>query len=154
MLGSEFEKYFDNFVELKKYFLGVFSIDTLPRRIKSNFFCICNTSPSNCEGEHWFCIVKVERNCLELFDSLGVNYEKELFYKKSLYFPEKYLTFNITQFQPNSSLNCGYFCLYFLFQRMHNLDLNFDDVLETFFDISETENDKRVVEFCEEIGQD
>jgi hypothetical protein len=37
---------------------------------------------------------------------------------------------------------------------MHNLDLNFDDVLETFFDISETENDKRVVEFCEEIGQD
>jgi hypothetical protein len=90
MLGSEFEAYFNNFSELKRYFLGVFSIDTLPKKIKTHYFLICNTSPSNTDGKHWFCVVKTEANYIELFDSLGVNGDKEVFYKKTCCSPKNF----------------------------------------------------------------
>jgi hypothetical protein len=153
MLGSEFENFFENFLELKKFFLGVFSIDTLPKRIKLKYFCICNTSPSQSEGEHWFCLLKIGHNHLELFDSLGVTDQKQQFYRENLRLPDKYLTFNETQFQPNSSQNCGLFCLYFIFQRLHNLDLTFDEVLEEFFDVLPSINDETVMKFCNEVLQ-
>jgi hypothetical protein len=151
MLGSEFNQYFTHFTELKKFFLGVFSIDTVPKQIKKNHFCICNTSPSNTEGEHWFCILKIKRNQLELFDSLGVNVQKEEFYKKNLRCYKNFLTFNVTQFQPNDSQNCGLFCLFFLFERFHNLDLDFDELLEEVFNTSLLKNDQKVEEFCAEL---
>jgi hypothetical protein len=152
MLGSEFENYFNFFVDFKKYFLGVFSIDTLPKRIKQNYFCICNTSPSNTEGQHWFCILKIHRNHLELFDSLGVNDEKEKFYKQNLTLvKDKFLTFNVSQFQPSTSQNCGFFCIYFLFERFHNLDLEFDEILEESFDSSCNINDEKVTKFCSDL---
>jgi hypothetical protein len=152
MLGSEFEKYFENFLEFKKYFLGVFSIDNLPKALKINFFFVCNTKPSNAPGEHWFCVIKTQRNYIELFDSLGVNEEKELFYKQNLHF-RGFLTFNETPFQSNSSQNCGFFCLYFIFQRLHNLDLTFEELIDEFFDPSEIVNERKVVDFCKELLQ-
>jgi hypothetical protein len=151
MLGSEFEKYFEHFTELKKKFLGIFSIDTLPKRITKNHFCICNTSPSNADGEHWFCVLKISTNHLELFDSLGIAKDKEDFYKKSLPFKEKFLTFNVTQFQSNESQNCGMFCIYFLFQRFHNLDLEFDETLAECFDSDVNLNDENVIKFCKDL---
>jgi hypothetical protein len=151
MFGSEFEKYFEHFLHFRKKFLGVFSIDTLPKRIKTNHFCICNTSPSNTHGEHWFCILKINPNCVELFDSLGVDNKKEEFYRHKLPFKENFLTFNVTQFQSNESQNCGFFCVYFLFQRFHNLDLDFDEILEECFGRNYDLNDEKVVEFSKEL---
>ena len=41
--------------------------------------------------------------------------------------------------------------LYFLFERLFNLDLTFDELLEDIFENNIDENEKKVTEFCQNI---
>jgi hypothetical protein len=117
MQGFEFDNYFSKFPELKKFFCGVFSIDTLPKNLKYRFFCICNTDTQNGNGKHWICFVKSAKSCIECFDSLGLSSEKQELIKNFCHFKEKQLHFNRTQFQKSDSVTCGLFCVYFIIQR-------------------------------------
>jgi hypothetical protein len=116
MQGSEFQTYFDKFPNLKKKFSGVFSIDTLPKRLKDRTFCICNTDTHNGVGKHWICFIKVEK-IVECFDSLGISSEKKTLLKEFCHFNAKRINFNETQFQKNDSSTCGLFCIYFIIER-------------------------------------
>jgi hypothetical protein len=152
MQGSDFEQYFVTFPFLKKHFLGVFSIDTLPKSIKYRHFCICNTDKSTQVGQHWFCFLRNHNSEIECFDSLGINEEKKENLKKYCCFNRmKELIFNETAFQTQTSNTCGLFTIYFIFQRMHNLDLDFDEFLDDFFDTNESLNEIKVQEFCDSI---
>jgi hypothetical protein len=117
MQGSEFEIYFEKFPELKKHFLGVFSIDTLPKKIKNRTFCICNTDVHNGLGKHWICFLKSDKSTIECFDSLGISADKKELLLKFCKFNAKHLHFNLTQFQENDSSTCGLFCIYFVLER-------------------------------------
>jgi hypothetical protein len=152
MQGSDFEQYFVKFPFMKQHFLGVFSIDTLPKTIKHRHFCICNTDTSAESGQHWFCFIQNHSAEVECFDSLGINEEKkEKLMKYCSFRRTKELKFNITSFQSKDSDTCGLFTIYFLFERMHNLDLTFSDILEDIFDENEVQNELKVKEFCKSI---
>ena len=54
-------------------FINVFAIDQLKGRGKirqKNWLLVCNSSPSNSIGLHWFSIYK-ENDIIEFFDSYG-----------------------------------------------------------------------------------
>jgi hypothetical protein len=63
----------------------------------------------------------------------------------------KELIYNESQFQNIDSNTCGLFVLYFAIQRMHNLDLNFEEILEEIFDKDLLKNEQTVKTFCEQI---
>ena len=129
---------------------GYFS-DTLPKTIKYRHFCICNTDVKSGEGKHWICFVRNHKNNVELFDSLGVDSEKSLLLKKYCKFRVNKLVFNETAFQDRTSDTCGKFVLYFAIERMHNLDLSFEDLLHELFDDQISKNEEKVKTFCDSV---
>jgi hypothetical protein len=151
MQSSEFEKYFNCIPILKNHFIGIFSIDTLPKVIKYRQFCICNTDVQSGNGKHWICFVRTNKNSIELFDSLGVDENKKNLIKNFCKFRIKELIFNETQFQANFSDTCGLFVLYFLIERLFNLDISFDDLLEEIFYEDLLRNENQVKDFCDNI---
>ncbi len=155
MQGSELSNTINEFKSLQKNFLGVFSIDTLPRSMKLKTFCFCNTDISNGSGKHWLCFVKSSKKCIECFDSLGIDDNKKKLLKDNCKFSNvSEIDFNETQFQDTSSSTCGLFVIYFAVHRMHNLDLEFDEILEEIFTLNPLDNEKRVKEFYENFSYD
>ena len=117
MQGLEFQNYFEKFPQLRKHFVGVFSIDTLPKRLKFRTFCICNTDTQNGLGKHWICFIKTDKSRVECFDSLGVSSEKKKLLLDYCHFNSCHVKFNISQFQKSDSNTCGLFCIYFIIER-------------------------------------
>ena len=152
MQGFEFLTYFEKFPHLKKHYRGIFAIDTLPKFLKYRQFMICNSDTSSGSGQHWFCYVRTEKSTIECFDSLGITAEKKIFLQTHKFRGIKELHFNETQFQENESNTCGLFTIYFIVERMHNLDMPFLELLEDIFDPSDLNiNEKRVKLFCDQL---
>ena len=151
MLSPEIVQFFLNFHKLHKYFLGVFSIDTLPKRIPINYFLICNTDTSSGPGIHWFALFRASKSNLECFDSLGVNTAKQQILRAINFSGVKKLKFNESQLQPNNSSLCGQFSIYFLFERLHNLDYKFHELLNELFSDNLDTNQKVVECFFEDF---
>ena len=63
----------------------------------------------------------------------------------------KTIEYNESAFQKETTESCGLFVLYFLFERLFNLDLTFDKLLEDIFEKNLDKNEKKVIEFCENI---
>jgi hypothetical protein len=68
MQSSDFEKYFNFFPNLKARLIGIFSIDTIPKKLKYRHFCIVNTDLSSNSGIHWFVLLQHEKKSIEVFD--------------------------------------------------------------------------------------
>lgn len=144
MQSSEFLSIIDKFPSIKAYFLGVFSFNKIPKQIKNKHFLVANTQDDSMPGQHWFCIIKKSHKNYEYFDSLGVNDEKIEKLMISHVFPIKSVVkSNNTPVQLKTSTSCGLFVLYFLIERMHNLDLSFDYLLNEIFDIDCEENEEK-----------
>lgn len=149
MLASEFGKYFDIFPNFKHHFDGVFPSDLIPKTLRKNHFIICNTDSSNGPGIHWYCFVNIE-NSIECFDSLGIDKDKKIFLSSLQFLRKQYIIdveFNTTPVQATNSTSCGQFVIYFLVNRMHNKDMDFDDLLNEIFVIDPTQNETKVCNF-------
>ena len=153
MQAIEFDEYFKNYPFLKKQFAGVFAIDNLPKTLKIKKFCICNTDYSTGSGKHWFALIRTTKKSVECFDSLGITSEKRLLIEKYCNFRGiSELLYNETSFQEDDTSTCGLFCIYYIFERMHNLDLSFDELLEEIFDgQNKVLNETSVNEFCQKL---
>ena len=104
-----------------KSFLGCFASDQLESLSLSFFPCtfIVNTDKNGMSGTHWICI-RISKRKVEMFDSLGLVYDNKL--------PIEILTF-LQRFavsrdiklnkrlQPDSSVLCGFYCIFFIFLR-------------------------------------
>lgn len=120
-------------MKLDSLFDGIYSIDNFTNKLKNKHFIIINTDISSGPGKHWFCVVKVH-NVIECFDSLGIKeQQKKLLCDHFSVFNNTHIIFNTTQVQSYSSVSCGQFVLYFLFERYLNLDLGFHDLLNECF---------------------
>ena len=149
MLSPEFDTKLSKFPNLKHKFCGTFSADTIPKQIKCKSFIICNTDVHKGIGKHWYCVVKLNKSVLECFDSLGIDERKKAFLTTN--FNLKNITkikYNVTQVQSSLSDTCGYFVLYFLIQRFHNQDLNFNDLLNEIFQKDVEQNEILVRNFA------
>ena len=117
MEASEFQQYFNVFPYLTKHFVGIFSLNKIPLKLKYRHFCIVNTALSNSRVGHWFVILNNDKNNIEIFDSLGIDSKKEDDLKNFCKIRTKNLIVNETSFQANESISCGKFCIYFAINR-------------------------------------
>ena len=151
MLSDQILQFFATFPQLNKYFLGVFSIDTVPKKIPINHFLVCNTDTSKGDGIHWFALFRPTKNNLECFDSLGVTFQKTEILRLINFSGVCKLKFNESQIQPDSSSLCGEFCIYFLFERLHNLDYKFNELVNELFSDNLEDNEKNVLCFLVDL---
>ena len=84
-----------------------------------------------------------------MFDSLGVDSEKKLMVENFCKFSTKEIIFNVSAFQDLESDTCGKFELYFAIERMHNLDLSFEEILHDLFETDKFRNEEKVQNFCD-----
>jgi len=151
MLSSELSTIILDVDSIKSHFLGCYSSDNLPKAIKKNQFAIVNTDISTGIGKHWYAIFKYSNCLLEVFDSLGIDHDKKKFLQQNFSRGTKEIEFNKTQFQKSDTNSCGKFVLYFIFNRLFNLDHCFEDLLEEIFCPDLDENEKKVEEFYIDI---
>ena len=86
---------------------------------------------------------------MEYFDSLGVSENKLNNLKRFSKFKTiSIINYNETAFQKEDSDSCGLFVLYFIFKRMFNLDLTFEEILDDIFEINNNTNELNVSNFC------
>jgi len=148
MISAEFSQIFESFPSIEKIYLGSFPRDRVPKNIKQNHFAIVNTDVSSGSGLHWFCVFRYSSTILEVFDSLGIDDVKKNVLQKSFQIRGIHeIEFNLTQFQSNDSDSCGKFVLYFIVNRLHNLDHSFKDILNEIFEPNLSENEKKVEKF-------
>lgn len=152
MKSNEIVEFFQAFPQLNKFFLGVFSIDTLPQKIAINYFLICNTDTSEGDGIHWFALFRPNKTNLECFDSLGVCNQKKQILTSIHFLGVRKLKFNESQIQPDRSSLCGQYSIYFLFERLHNLDYKFHELLNEIFSDNLEDNQKTVQCFFEDYN--
>lgn len=155
MNGAELQGFVSNISSVKSFFLGIFSINTLPKIFPSKHFLICNYDLNSSPGTHWFCLLKSSDQCLECFDSLGLNIEKKnLLQKYCRSWKVSSLKYNETAVQNQLTSTCGKFVLYFAIHRMHNLDLSFSTLLNEIFEQNTIKNEELVYKFLKEIKDD
>jgi len=149
MQTEEFLPYFKKVPFLESHFLGVLSIDQIPNKLKPKSFFVCNTDPSYKKGKHWIAFISIEKNCCEIFDSLGVKInELEPYFN----FEQKLkFIFNTTSFQSAESKLCGLFVIMFIVERMLNQSFEFDELLENIFVLDKKQNDDIVINFCSNL---
>ena len=145
MLSSDIEHYFQKMPCLEKHFMGVFSIDNFPKKIKLRSFFVSNLSKSSDPGSHWISFIKSEPKTIEIFDSLGTKIDNLRPYLKFSNNPN--IIYNEAAFQTSTSSTCGLFATMFLIERSFNFDLKFNELLAEIFDKTPEINEKIVIEF-------
>ena len=130
-----------------KSFIGCFASDQLESLSLSFFPCtfIVNTDKNGMSGTHWICI-RISKRKVEMFDSLGLVYDNKL--------PIEILTF-LQRFavsrdiklnkrlQPDSSVLCGFYCIFFIFLRQF---CSFSQIQKYFVD-DLNKNEKIITKF-------
>lgn len=147
MLGRDLINIVNTWPSLKNHFDGVFAINTIPKHLKKRHFLFLNTDLNTGDGIHWQVLLRNDDNALEYFDSLGLSQTKLQSFLIYCKIKSKILKFNESPVQHQSSETCGLFCLYFIFLRLHNIDLSFDDVINEIFDKNEKINEVKVQDF-------
>lgn len=150
MQASDLLNIIAKFPSISDNFVGIFSINNVPKRVANNHFLIVNTEESSKPGKHWFCFIKRETKKYELFDSLGIDQTKLNVIEEFKIFPPKSIVkFNENEVQDSQSITCGLFVLYFLVNRMHNLDMSFSDLINEIFDLKPDVNETLVNNFSQ-----
>ena len=149
MEGTEFIYYLAKVPVILPYFKGVFSIDTMPQRLKNKCFFVTNLSRHHLPGTHWIAFLCLHNN-LEIFCSLGNTWETILPHLK---FKKQFtIYYNQTPFQSASSTKCGKYVIYFLIERHFNINMSLTDLLEDLFVTDNlNKNDEIVDSFCDSL---
>ena len=98
-----------------KHFRGIYSRDNLPQKIKKE--CgIINLDDMQGPGTHWVCYRNLD-SVVEYFDPFGLIMPNEaLKYFRS---SGKHIVYSLDEIQNRNTVLCGYWCLYYLFERQN-----------------------------------
>ena len=134
----ELEALAKQFPALRRYFIGVFSIDTLPTKIPSYpAALIINSDPSHLPGQHWVALFLESKAIAEYFDPYGLSPIDDIFkFSKRV---SRTLIFNKWWIQHPVSSNCGLYCIYFLVARTGGV--KFEDFIHYFKDYDWKQNE-------------
>jgi hypothetical protein len=145
MQSSSFQVLVDKlFPFLKQYFVGVFPLNKIPKRIKQKSCLIFNMDKAGQSGSHWVALVRTFGNAYEIFDSLGTKFDE---IRPHLKFVNATYNYNSGAFQAQGSHSCGLFALYFIVHRSFNYDESFQDILINTFSTDKSENEAAVLNF-------
>ena len=152
MLTKDFYNIILEHPNLNNFFDGVFASDKIPKRLKISHFIVVNTEPSGTIGQHWYAVYRHDKDIIECFDSLGIDNSKKTFLQQIFTSHRvRELSFNTSRVQDLNTTTCGEFVLYFLFQRMHNQDLDFETLLNEIFCLEPIKNETKVNTFFNNI---
>ena len=96
-----------------KHFRGIYSRDGLPKKIRKE--CgIINLDDMTGPGTHWVCYRNID-NLVEYFDPFGLIMPNEAleYFRTS----GKRIVYSMDEIQNRSTVLCGYWCLFYLFER-------------------------------------
>ena len=96
-----------------KHFRGIYSRDGLPKKIRKECGVI-NLDDMTGPGTHWVCYRNID-NVVEYFDPFGLimpNEALEYFHTSG-----KRIVYSMDEIQNRNTVLCGYWCLYYLFER-------------------------------------
>ena len=130
-----------------KSFIGCYASDQLESLSLSFFPCtfIVNTDKNGMAGTHWICF-RISKRRVEMFDSLGLIYENNLPIE-ILTFLQRFAVSRDIKFnkclQPNSSVLCGFYCIFFIFLRQFCAF----GLIQKYFDDDVNKNDKIITKF-------
>ena len=98
-----------------RHFRGIYSRDNLPQKIKKE--CgIINLDDMKGPGTHWVCYRNLD-SVVEYFDPFGLIMPNEaLKYFRS---SGKHIVYSLDEIQNRNTVLCGYWCLYYLFERQN-----------------------------------
>ena len=105
LTNFEIQKYYEN----EPRFIGVFSRDNFPKKIKDGAYVI-NFDEYADTGTHWIALF-CNKNEIVYFDSFGVEHIPE---EIKEFIGNKNIKANIFRVQENNSIMCGYFCIGFI----------------------------------------
>lgn len=148
MQSNEFEIFIDKFPCVKKHWLGVFSLNTIPSSVPPTSCLVFNEEPDHLFGSHWIALVRTHGSEYQLFNSLGCKFETIepwLKFKKPIY------SYNKEAFQLPTTNTCGLYCLYFIVHRMMSLELSYKELLSEIFEINTEKNEHLVRTFWTEF---
>ena len=102
-----------------KHFRGIYSRDGLPKKIGKE--CrIINLDDMTGPGTHWVCYRNID-NVVEYFDPFGLIMPNEaLEYFRTA---RKRIVYSMDEIQNRSTVLCGYWCLYYLFERQRGTSI-------------------------------
>ena len=130
-----------------KSFIGCYASDQLESLSLSFFPCtfIVNTDKNGMSGTHWICF-HISKRRVEMFDSLGLIYEKKLPIEIIVFLQRfgvsRDIKFN-KRLQPDLSVLCGFYCIFFIFLRQF---CSFGQI-QKYFDDNLNKNDKTITKF-------
>jgi hypothetical protein len=131
MLGKDIVKWFTNHPVLNAHFKGVFAADEIPKlqgKLQHRTLAVINTDVLSGAGRHWYVVANFNKligRCnygysqpvkqfsflQEVFDSLGSSQEK-VEERLGELVGGRVVDLNTTKVQPDESLLCGSYCLY------------------------------------------
>jgi hypothetical protein len=109
----------------KRYFIGVFSADTLPDVLNYPCTFVCNNKKLNEPGEHWLAFFIPNSETVEYFDSLAGEPEGII---KTYISKFKNIKTNRKPIQAFYETSCGPFTIYFVTHR--SMGNSFETVLK------------------------
>lgn len=119
----QIEKVLQNDKRCKRYFIGVYPCDKIPKKIKVPSCFVINTDNSQGPGEHWVCVFMDNKRTCFFFDSFGLS-PKYYDLDKKLKVLCVSLKWNKKIYQPIYSTSCGYYVLLFLLLKARKIDMN------------------------------
>ena len=130
-----------------KSFIGCFASDQLESLSLSYFPCtlIVNTDKNGMSGAHWICF-RISKRRVEMFDSLGLIYDNKLPLEILAFIQRFSISRDIKlnkRLQPDSSVLCGFYCIFFIFLRQF---CSFGQI-QKFFDGDLNKNDQTLTKF-------
>ncbi len=123
MNSFQIEKIIFHLFPLNVNFNGIYSIDNL-NKVPYTFplYIISNTAPSWTKGEHWIAIYIKNSKYGEYFDSYGRKPLNE--FNKFMKSRCKYIKSNNKILQNILTATCGGYCIYYLYHKSKNYDMN------------------------------
>lgn len=149
MRGYEIARIIRNNPLLKSHFYGIFSIEFVKHLndLPVLYFAIVNISKHGEEGLHWFLIFRDVGNTFEIFNSQGVQNLRA--FVPYVFFALNHLDFatfryNRLRYQSPASVTCGFYCIFYAFQRLQNLTKPYSSLLRDIFSNNVNRNEALV----------
>ena len=116
-----------------KHFRGIYSRDGLPNKIRKECGVI-NLDDMTGPGTHWVCYRNIDggsaslqnppaalRGVVEYFDPFGLIMPNEAL--KYFHTSGKRIVYSMDEIQNRNTVLCGYWCLYYLFERQRGASI-------------------------------